>query len=218
MISTAAQIQQMVRDGIGDRLLLSHPFYRRWESGALRAGELARYAEQYRHIEAALPTVLTQIQQCLPPGPARDSVDANLADELGRPEPHLQLFNSFLQAASGRADAAAGAAARSLVDLQLTAASNGPVQGIAVLAAYESQAADVASSKSTALRQFYGMEEGGTAFWDVHAEMESEHTDWSLDALSSLGAQRTEVVDAVGAASRAWWGFLDEREAERFAA
>ena len=38
-----------------DRRLLAHPFYRRWEAGTLERAELAAYAAQYRHFEAALP-------------------------------------------------------------------------------------------------------------------------------------------------------------------
>ena len=45
-------------DLLRHRRLLAHPFYRRWEAGTLRPGELASYAGQYRHFEATLPVVL----------------------------------------------------------------------------------------------------------------------------------------------------------------
>ena len=43
---------------ISDRLLLDHPFYRRWEDGKLESSELASYAAQYRFFEAQLPSFL----------------------------------------------------------------------------------------------------------------------------------------------------------------
>ncbi|MBV8462918.1 MAG: hypothetical protein JO368_06470, partial [Acidimicrobiales bacterium] len=77
--------ERVVREALGDRLLLRHPFYQRWEAGDLSAAELARYAEQYRHIEAVLPTVLETISSSLDPGRAKDLVEENLADERGMP-------------------------------------------------------------------------------------------------------------------------------------
>ena len=75
----------------------------RWEAGELAAGELAEYAVQYRAFEAALPAVLTAVVgQLRAEGEpeAAALVEENLADELGRPEPHLALFDRF--AGSGR--------------------------------------------------------------------------------------------------------------------
>ena len=92
-------IDEVLAEAIVGRHLLAHPFYRRWEAGTLTEGELAAYAEQYRHIERELPVTLAAIAGALPPGHARDLVEANLADELGTPEPHAQLFESFAHAA-----------------------------------------------------------------------------------------------------------------------
>ena len=38
--------------------ILEDGIYRRWEAGTLTEGELAAYAEQYRHIERELPVTL----------------------------------------------------------------------------------------------------------------------------------------------------------------
>jgi len=93
------QIREVLAEAIVGRHLLAHPFYRRWEAGTLEEGELAAYAEQYRHIERELPVTLAAIAAALPEGRARALVEANLADELGTPEPHAQLFESFASAA-----------------------------------------------------------------------------------------------------------------------
>ena len=46
----------------------------------------------------------------------------------------------------------------------------------------------------------------------MHAALESEHADWTLDAAGDL--PEAEVLAGVAASSEAWWAFLDEREAE----
>src|ERR1700728_1517364 len=101
-------MHEVLAEAIVGRHLLTHPFYRRWEAGTLAEGELAAYAEQSRHIERELPVTLAAIADALPEGRARKLVEANLADELGSPEPHVELFEAFALAAGG----APGAAAR----------------------------------------------------------------------------------------------------------
>jgi pyrroloquinoline quinone (PQQ) biosynthesis protein C len=58
------------------------------------------------------------------------------------------------------------------------------------------------------------MDPAGTEFWDVHAEMDVDHGDWTLEALALLGADPSEVARAARRGADAWWAFLDEREAE----
>ena len=94
MVSTHDAVRRVLRG----RELLSHPFYRRWEEGALRSGELAAYGAQYAHVERQLPDTLAAIVAASPPGEARDAVAANLDDERHRPEPHVELLGSFLDA------------------------------------------------------------------------------------------------------------------------
>jgi pyrroloquinoline-quinone synthase len=198
---------------IDGRHLLDHPFYRRWEQGELGRGELASYAEQYRSVERELPSVLRSAVERLPAGDARDLVAANLADEESDPEPHATLFESFAQAVGARPDVTPSQATGQLVALQRTAAAAGPATALAVVSAYEVQAADVARTKSRGLAHHYGVDRQGTRFWDVHAAMEADHAAWSLDAIALLDPDPDEVAAAAGASARAWWAFLDEREA-----
>ena len=88
------RIRDVLADALAGRHLLTHPFYRRWEAGSLADGELAAYAEQYRLLERQLPLTLAAIAGGSPTG-GRGMVQANLADELGEPEPHAALFESF---------------------------------------------------------------------------------------------------------------------------
>lgn len=217
MPTRAAAVRSTVEQALHGRRLLSHPFYRRWEQGLLEPPELAEYAEQYRHVESALPAVLETVASTLPPGRARQLVEANLADERGDGdgggEAHTAMFERFASAISARPAAPASRATRQLVRTQEIAASSDAVAGMAALAAYEIQAAEVASSKSEGLRRHYGLGPDATEFWDVHAELEDLHGAWSLEALARTGARPDDVKRAARAAADAWWAMLDEREA-----
>jgi pyrroloquinoline-quinone synthase len=206
------RIREVLAEAIVGRHLLSHPFYRRWEAGSLSEGELASYAEQYRHIERALPGTLSTIAGALPKGRARDLVEANLADELGSPEPHAELFESFATAAGAAPDMRATPSTAALLAVVRTTASNDPAAALAMVAAYEVQASDIAGSKSDGLRRHYGLDEEGTRFWDVHRTQEAEHAGWSMEALAELGADPDVVLAAAIVSADSWWLFLTERE------
>ena len=207
------QIRIALADALSGRQLLTHPFYRRWEDGTLAEGELAAYAEQYRLIEQALPVTLSAIAAGLPDGRARGLGESNLADELGVPAPHAALFESFAQAAGAAPAVSASPATAALLSAVRAASSTDPVAALAMVAAYEVQAADIAASKADGLRRHYGMDAAGTGFWDVHATQEVAHADWSIDALGALDADPVAVRAAARIAADAWWDFLSEREA-----
>jgi pyrroloquinoline-quinone synthase len=198
-------------------MLLTHPFYRRWEAGQLASGELAEYAVHYRAFEAALPAVLTSVAAELRAQGADEAaalVEGNLADEVGRPEPHLALFDRFAEAV-GPADATQpGPAAVALVATYLDLVSEGPAAALAGLAAYETQSSAIASSKADGLRRWYGTPVEGTEFWDVHARIDAEHGEWAVAALDLLGADADTVAEAARRGADAWWALLDERESE----
>jgi pyrroloquinoline-quinone synthase len=205
-------MHEVLAEAIVGRHLLSHPFYRRWEAGTLAEGELAAYAEQYRHIERELPVTLGTIAAALPPGHARELVEANLADELGSPEPHAELFETFAAAAVATPDAPATPTTAALLAVVRTTASNDPVAALAMVAAYEVQAADIARSKGDGLRRHYGFDDEGTRFWDVHRTQEVDHAGWSMEALTALDADQDVVLAAATVSADSWWLFLSERD------
>ncbi|HXY43413.1 MAG TPA: iron-containing redox enzyme family protein [Acidimicrobiales bacterium] len=210
-------IEAVIASAIGERRLLSHPFYQRWLDGTLEAGELAAYASQYRHFEAQLPAFLSTVLEQLPPGPAHDLVAANLTDELSVPAPHLALFDAF-SAAVGAETEPPTPATQQLVSCYARWAGCPSAAAVGALAAYEVQAAEVAASKAAGLRERYGLDAAATEFWDVHATADLDHAQWVVGALAEL-AQETSAAAAMAAAAAdtaaAWWAFLDEREAAR---
>lgn len=209
-------VAAVLRGVIAPYRLLDHPFYRRWEAGQLQLSDLARYAEQYRWIEAALPEVLAGIVAAMPAGRARDLVSASLDDERGRPRPHLELFGDFAEAVGASPDVPAWPATRDLLATYAREASAGPLPGLAAIAAYEVQAAKIASAKAAGLRAWYCLDGPAVAFWDVHAAMEVDHGTWVCEALADLVAlgngDASVVSSSATAAAAAWWGFLDAQE------
>jgi pyrroloquinoline quinone (PQQ) biosynthesis protein C len=212
-----AALATAVAAALEGRTLLTHPFYQRWEAGLLAPGELADYAAEYRAFEAALPVLLAEVAEGLSSAeeaPAADLVRTNLADELGRPEPHLDLFDRFAEAVGAPSEPTVpGPAARQLVATYRGLVAEGPASALAGLAAYETQASSIAASKADGLRRWYGTPQSGTAFWDVHATMDADHGEWTLDALDALDADPEEIGRAARRAADAWWSLLDEREA-----
>jgi pyrroloquinoline-quinone synthase len=200
-----------IEHALEGRALLTHPFYRRWEAGELRSGELSAYGAQYEHFERQLPRTLAAAVDACPEPHVRDSIAANLDDELHRPSPHTELLGSFLEAV-GATPVPPTPATAALVATYAAAPVRSVGFAVGVLAAYELQAAEIARSKSEGLRAHYGLDDAGTAFWDVHAALEAEHADWTLDA--GAGLPEAEVLAGVAASRDAWWAFLDEREAE----
>jgi len=206
------ELEALYDDVLCSRRLLAHPFYRRWEAGELAVEELAAYATEYRHFEAALPGVLEAIADGLAPGRPRSLVAANLADERGVPTAHLALFDRFA-AAVGAAPGPAGPAAAALVAEYRRAAASGAVAGLAAVCAYEVQAPAIAVSKAAGLLAHYGLDGDATRFWDVHGEVDEAHGEWMLEALGAVATDASEVRVAAVAAAEAWWRFLDERQA-----
>jgi pyrroloquinoline quinone (PQQ) biosynthesis protein C len=212
-------VRMGLQAALGERRLLDHPFYRRWLAGGLEHGELAAYASQYRHFEAMLPGFLGDLAADLPPGDARDLVRANLADETANPVPHLELFEGFATAVGAGWSGMSPATAR-LVDCYRSCLDSGPARALGALAAYEVQSAEVADSKAQGLRSRYGIDREGTAFWEVHAEVDRRHADWVVAALAQVAAagELECAMEGVAESAKAWWEFLDEREAARPAA
>ena len=195
---------------ISDRQLLIHPFYRRWETGALSSDELRLYAEQYRFFEEMLPRFLERLAAELPDGVARESVLKNLADEVAAPS-HLELFERFAEFYQASVTPISPAMQR-LVDAYSDVLAQGPTAALAGLWAYESQGAGIADSKAEGLAAHYGASADSLAFWWAHGTIEADHAKWTLEALELLDPDNAVACEAARLIGDAWWEFLDERE------
>ena len=195
---------------ITDQLLLDHPFYRRWEAGELDATELGSYAAQYRFFEAQLPSFLASLATLLE-GDAKALVEANLADEVGGPATHLELFDVFAAAVNAPAEEISPAMAELVAVYQEAVATGDAARALGVLAGYEVQAADIAETKGAGLAAHYGVTGSGLDFWTLHAGVEQEHAAWTTEAAATVDEEAFLV--GVRQSATAWWGYLDEREA-----
>lgn len=213
----ASDIATALDQALAGLRLLDHPYYRSWQEGSLSPQDLASYAGQYRHFERCLPEVLSTLAAQLPDGPCRERVEGNLHDELSRPCPHLELFEAFAAEVGAPAVTSPTPAASALVNLYRGAALEGPVPALAVIAAYERQAGDIAATKASALSKHHQISATGTQFWTVHAEVEQEHAAWTSEALQLLDATPSSVQLWAERSAGHWWTFLDEREADRAA-
>jgi pyrroloquinoline-quinone synthase len=196
---------------LSGRRLLEHPYYQRWQDGSLTIDDLCAYAGQYRHIERCLPDVLSSALVALETGPARSLVEENLHDEQFRPRAHVELFEGFAVAVGAASEAPCNEATRDVVALYEEAAALGPIAALSVVGAYEVQAAEIAATKGHSLRTHYGLSPEGTEFWDVHADLESSHASWTVEALSMLDAPAATVNEFAVKSANAWWAFLDEQ-------
>lgn len=208
---TTAPFTADIATALQDRRLLSHPFYRRWEAGEVSIGELAGYAAQYRHFEEYLPRFLGRLRDTLPEGRARALVAANLADELGDPVPHVELFDGFATAVGAHPESPSPAMSRLLATYdELLDAT--PTEALAGLMAYESQAAEVAHAKADGLRRHQGLDDDGVRFWEHHATVDADHGAWLSSALAAHPGDHAGSLAAARRAADAWWAFLDERD------
>jgi pyrroloquinoline-quinone synthase len=204
------QLHETFDAALASRQLLEHPFYRRWEAGELKDGELTSYAEQYRYFETMLPTFLQRLSELLPEGAARDAVLDNLRDEVSPPS-HLELFESFANFYDA-SDAPISPAMAALVHSYDEVLRQGPEAALAGLLAYESQGAAIADSKAAGLIKYFNASSDAAAFWTIHGTIEENHAQWTMDALASLEPNDADVEAGARLVGEAWWAFLDERE------
>jgi pyrroloquinoline-quinone synthase len=200
---------------IAGRRMLAHPFYQRWLAGELTRDDLRRYAAQYFRFEAAFPGYLCQVLAKLDTAADRRVLLQNLVDEEGGPQTHLELFVRFANALGLTRDELEATpvteSTQALLETFDQATRHGSAaEGLVALYAYESQAAEVAASKTASLMASYSIAPGdGTAFWEVHAEADELHGAWERELLERLQPEPDRVVSACRKAADALWGFLD---------
>ncbi len=200
---------------ISNLRMLNHPFYQRWLAGDLTRDDLRAYAGQYYQFEKAFPGYLCQVMAKLDTAADRRVLLQNLVDEEGGTETHLELFARFGRALGLTREELEAApvkpSTQALLDTFAHATADGSAaEGLVTLYAYESQAAEVAASKTASLMKQYGMEPGdGTDFWSVHSEADELHGAWERELLERIITDPERVIEASRRASEALWGFLD---------
>jgi pyrroloquinoline-quinone synthase len=183
--------------------VLNHPFYVRWSKGELTLSELGRYSGQYRHAVEAIAAMSASAAEAVP---ERADV-ARHADEEAQ---HMRLWDGFVAAVGGSADAEANAETTGCVEAWN--ADDGLLGTLARLYAIESGQPEISRTKREGLASFYGIESGsGAAYFRVHETLDSEHAAQARELIAELAGPADEdaIVAAAEDAMRANWRLLD---------
>jgi pyrroloquinoline-quinone synthase len=175
--------------------VLRHPFYERWERGELKRSELAFYAGEYRHAVVAV---------------AQAAAASGDPDHAAEEAEHVAIWDEFAAELGADLDRPPTAETRDLVTLW---SRSDPLEANAVLYAVESAQPAIARTKLDGLRKHYGFDERGTAYFELHAELDVEHAERARAWLEANALDEERVVAAGEAALEANWRLLDGVEA-----
>ena len=202
---------------IQSRSILAHPFYVAWQRGELTREQLGTYASFYYPHVAAFPGYIERARTRAANPLVRAELADNLADELGNPAPHDQLWLDFAEEFGVDRVAISGAqprpAAAAIVETFNARASANTAGALAALYAYESQQPQVAKAKVVGLREHYGVTDAKSlAYFEVHAQSDVRHSKGERQSIMQClaeGASHESVIESASEALDAYWGLLD---------
>ena len=134
-------------------------------------------------------------------------------DESSWPRPHLDLFEAFAGAVGAGEEAEATEATKNLVRRYEEAAALDPIAGLAVVGAYEIQAAAAAATEGRGAAAAFRT--GGRCHRVLGRARRlgaQLYAAWTVEALCELGASPAMVLEFATSSADAWWAFLDEQE------
>lgn len=195
--------------------LLDHPFYKAWAAGTLSTEDLRFYSTQYWRQVEAFPSYLSSLADRLPEGSARDVIAANHSDEVDGD--HAGLWLAFAEGMGAReADVTSSAVepetAACTARFQAAAEGASEAYALGMLYGYESQTPAVAETKVKGLREHYGITGSALEYFELHGELDVEHTRELAVALSEVAVDETAQAQAVAGAkagAEAIFGLLD---------
>jgi len=206
-------ITESLREVISQRHMLQHPFYRAWTNGALNLEVLRRYAGQYFAQVDAFPRFVSSVHSRCPHIEARKVLLENLVDEEIRGTDHPELWMRFAEGLGARREDVLRE-----IPLPETSRMLGEffgltggdwTDGLCALYAYESQVPEVAASKASGLRSFYGISDPRTLeFFTAHMKYDTLHSR-AVEGLLEKHALLEPAKQATRRAADALWGFLD---------
>lgn len=220
MIQTDLFVSE-INDKISSKSLLNHPFYQKWNEGALTQEMLKEYAKQYYHFVKHFPRFVSCVHSNCDDFKTREMLMANLADEEGYKSEyknHPALWMDFAKSLGLTEDEVRNTTplreTEYLVDgMYELSRSNESQLGIAALYAYESQVPEISKTKIDGLNKFYGINKPeDIAYFTVHEEFDVYHSKEELDAIIESCKSEEEqkrVVTTVDEAAALQWNFLD---------
>src|SRR5712692_4410114 len=94
---SSSKVLNSIDDLISSRSILGHAFYVAWQRGELTRNQLAVYAAAYYPHVAAFPGYLEGVIEGAADPLVRTELAKNLADEMGRPKAHNELWLDFAE-------------------------------------------------------------------------------------------------------------------------
>lgn len=210
---TARNVADRLDRATAARRLLEHPFYRAWAAGTLTREHLRHYSTQYWRQVESFPAYLASLANRLPAEPA-EIVKRNLRDEVE--DDHAGLWLRFAEALGAEAREVRASSTepetKACVAAFLGSATRSPEFALGMIYGYESQTPDVAATKIEGLREHYGIEGSAADYFELHGELDVQHTAELAEALSltisdEAGAAEAEAGARAGA--EAIWLLLD---------
>ena len=207
------RIHEVLAEAIVGRHLLTHPFYRRWEAGTLSEGELAAYAEQYRHIERELPVTLSAIAGALPGGRGRaTSWRRTWPTSSGRPSPTRSSSSPSRRRPAPRPTCRPRRRRRRCWPSCAPRRRTTPWPRWPWSRPTRSRRPTSRPPSPTGCAATTGSTRRAPASGTCTAPRRCEHAGWSMEALAELGADPDVVQAAAIVSADSWWLFLSERE------
>lgn len=202
-------------DAVRERDLLQHPFYKAWTAGTLTQDDLAFYSTQYWRQVEAFPGYLQTLGDRLPEGESRAIIEENLSDEVG--DDHAGMWLRFAEALGVDAQRVQTSEiepeTKSCVEtFAASMATKSPAFALGMLYGYESQTPAVAKTKVEGLARHYGIQGDGARYFELHGELDVEHSDElarAMDATIVDEESRAHAVAGARAGAGAIWGLLD---------
>lgn len=206
---------------ISEKSILTHPFYKKWQSGALTRPVLQQYAKQYYKHVAAFPQYLSAVHTQMDNATDRTLMLENLMDEEAGDKNHPRLWENFAAELGVSKKALETTKARretaGMVNHFKNMTQKGSVaEGIATLYAYESQIPRVSAEKISGLKKFYGVSsKKGLEYFKVHEKADVAHSAAERMLVAKYARtprEQKKVLKAVSSTLQAYWNLLSGME------
>lgn len=194
--------------------LLNHPFYKRWNEGALENETIKDYAQQYYHHVKAFPRYISAAHSMCPEIEKRKIMLENLNDEENNGTDHPTLWKQFAMGAGNSDEEAENADldlyTKNLIDTFFKNCRSTYAEGLAAIYTYEHQVPEIAKTKIEGLKKFYGIDDKKSLeFFEVHQKADVWHREQCEELLNQLPKdEQDKALAAAKETALALWNFL----------